>query len=228
MTWWRFFFVLVAALLGLIGVAGLKLIRGCLEGALEDRLGLYFSLVVRSNIITASSASERPALVRLGEPRNVQHRHQSKDFLPKRLLTTKPVDLPADNPRNMSCFILWFLKEAALWGSPESWWNIHARMFIFLPSYHELCWLACLRRDDRKALFQQLACFVLFFCLPKNGCAYPPSEENWLTISDPLVSLSLCFPPWGRSVAGLMKCYISKLVKFWSDLRICRLVRNPL
>lgn len=55
----KVFFVLVAALLGLIGVAGLKLIRGCLEGALEDGLGLYFSLVVRSNIITASSCSEQ-------------------------------------------------------------------------------------------------------------------------------------------------------------------------
>lgn len=55
----KVFFVLVAALLGLIGVAGLKLIRGCLEGALEDSLRLYFSLVVRSNIITASSSSEQ-------------------------------------------------------------------------------------------------------------------------------------------------------------------------
>lgn len=212
----KVFFVLVAALLGLIGVAGLKLIRGCLEGALEDRLGLYFSLVVRSNIITASSASERPALVRLGEPRNVQHRHQSKDFLPKRLLTTKPVDLPADNPRNMSCFILWFLKEAALWGSPESRWNIHARMFIFLPSYHELCWLACLRRDDRKALFQQLVflfCFVFLFA------------KEWVGISNKWRKLTNYFRPTCQlefvlSSSRRVSCGTDKIL----HLKICQVL----
>lgn len=86
----KVFFVLVAALLGLIGVAGLKLIRGCLEGALEDSLGLDFTLVVRSNIITRSPRSQQTALERPGEPRNARRRHQSKGCVPKRALTTEP------------------------------------------------------------------------------------------------------------------------------------------
>ena len=56
---------------------------------MQDSLRLHFSLVVRSNIITASSPSKQTCTGgSQGEPRNVQHRHQSQDFLPERLLTT--------------------------------------------------------------------------------------------------------------------------------------------
>lgn len=86
---------------------------------MEDRLGLHFSLVVRSNIITASSPGREPcAGVAGGWGLREGHRRRSADIrarslLPERLLTVKLVDLPADSPRNMSCFIFWCLRRAA-------------------------------------------------------------------------------------------------------------------